>query len=130
MADNAKTSSAPSHKIRGYKVTASIFERDITTKDGKQTRAAMADDQNIADVLAKGIAREGMKMPVPADSIIGRWAGDPVYLIGDYDESGLYQRATDSYTSISEPLVEVWNSFLGENSLRIDYRPCSTCSGE
>lgn len=39
---------------------------------------------------------------------LGRWAGDRVVLIGDYDESGLYEEA-EGYTDISEPLRHEYN---------------------
>ena len=54
-------------------------------------------------------------MPIPKESIVGRWAGDRVTLVGDYDDSELYTTATELYRNISEPLVEAWNQFLGDD---------------
>lgn len=59
------------------------------------------------DLMAKGLAREGMEMPVPSSSVVGSWAGDRVALVGDYDESGLYQDAK-RFKNISAPLVAEW----------------------
>jgi hypothetical protein len=42
----------------------------------------------------------------------GRWAGDEVYLIGDYDESGLYEIADSQYRNISQELTEEYNEFV------------------
>lgn len=33
--------------------------------------------------------------------VVGSWAGDKVSIVGDYDESGLYTDAQDSYTDVS-----------------------------
>ena len=35
---------------------------------------------------------------------LGRWAGDRIALIGDYDSSGLYETAHEHYTDISDVL--------------------------
>jgi len=43
----------------------------------------------------------------------GRWAGDKVVLIGDYDESKLYNEVRETYTEISEWLIEAYNDFIG-----------------
>lgn len=53
----------------------------------------------------------------------GRWAGDQICLIGDYDSSHLYQIAVDSYTNIAEGLVAEYNQFIGIESLKLDYTP-------
>ena len=42
----------------------------------------------------------------------GRWAGDEVYLVGDYDESDLYEKAGKEFTNISQgrPRQRIANS--------------------
>ena len=74
--------------------------------------------------IHKLVAMEGRPIPEKPDEIAGRWAGDRVVLVGDYDESKLYQtiRSDASYRNISEPLVETWNHFieLEERQLRYD----------
>jgi hypothetical protein len=36
--------------------------------------------------------------------IVGKWAGDPIMMVGDYDASGLYDEARNSYTDVSMPV--------------------------
>lgn len=43
----------------------------------------------------------------------GRWAGDRVVLIGDYDDSELYKKAEAEFENISEWLVAEFNEFMG-----------------
>ena len=42
----------------------------------------------------------------------GRWAGDRIVIVGDYDESGLYQRTEKEYTEISNEIVDEFNDFI------------------
>lgn len=51
----------------------------------------------------------------------GRWAGNEVYLVGDYDSSGLYVTAQQSYTDIAKPLVEEYNQFIHTDKLKLQY---------
>ncbi|KXB08673.1 hypothetical protein AKJ59_00625 [candidate division MSBL1 archaeon SCGC-AAA385M02] len=52
----------------------------------------------------------GEKQPHPK---WGRWAGDHVVLVGDYDNSGLYQKAEEEYTNVSELVLKEYNKFMG-----------------
>lgn len=79
--------------------------------------------RKLNDLIAKGVAREGMEMPIPSSSIVGRWANDRVVLVGDYDESGIYQQAKE-FTNISEQLVEEWNRFVGDKDFELSFRDC------
>lgn len=47
-----------------------------------------------------------------ANEYAGRWAGDRVALVGDYDESGLY--GDSSLTDITDGLVAEFTEFVGE----------------
>jgi hypothetical protein len=49
----------------------------------------------------------------------GRWAGDAVYLVGDYDESGLYETAEAIYRNISVELAEEYNQFVKLDSCKL-----------
>lgn len=51
----------------------------------------------------------------------GRWAGDKVSLVGDYDESNLFERAEKEFTNISQPLAQEYNDFveLKESQLEV-----------
>ncbi len=42
---------------------------------------------------------------------LGRWAGDKIVLIGDYDSSDLYHKASKQYLDISKDLLEEFNDF-------------------
>ena len=53
----------------------------------------------------------------------GRWGGDQVYLVGDYDSSNLYQEANDHYRNIALPLVVEYNRFMDVQECRLTYRP-------
>lgn len=68
----------------------------------------------------------GEGTPVPADRIAGRWAGDRIWLAGDYDESRIWNDL-GSYRNISRELVETWNRFIELPDLKITYRPCGSC---
>jgi hypothetical protein len=49
----------------------------------------------------------------------GRWAGDAVYLIGDYDESNLFKTAESEYLNISRDLAEEYNEFVQLESCQL-----------
>jgi hypothetical protein len=49
----------------------------------------------------------------------GRWAGDRVVVVGDYDESGLYQRAKKEFKEISAEVIPELNEFLGIEKLKV-----------
>ncbi len=58
-------------------------------------------------------------------ALVGRWAGDHVVLVGDYDSSGLYEKSK-RFRNISHELAEVWNQFvpLGDKQLTL-HKSCS-----
>ena len=43
--------------------------------------------------------------------LVGSWAGDRIVIIGDYDQSGLYHTAENSFTNISETLIDQVSEF-------------------
>lgn len=49
----------------------------------------------------------------------GRWAGDRVVVIGDYDSSKLYQQAKNSFTEISQRLAKEYNRFMQYDDFKI-----------
>ena len=59
-------------------------------------------------------------------AIVGRWAGDHVVLIGDYDSSQLWERA-NQYRNISLELADVWNRFITLPELKLTPRDDCTC---
>jgi hypothetical protein len=44
--------------------------------------------------------------------IVGRWAGDRITVVGDYDESKLYNEAKESYKEISNLVRPVFDEFI------------------
>jgi hypothetical protein len=51
---------------------------------------------------------------------LGRWAGDQIALIGDYDSSKLWHN-TEDFTDISELLMSEYNQALDEDGFRDHY---------
>ena len=43
---------------------------------------------------------------------VGRWAGDKVYLVGDYDKSNLYEKAQAEYQNIAKEFAKEYNEFI------------------
>jgi hypothetical protein len=62
-------------------------------------------------LLRRGSETGGGDVEDPAVyQTLGRWAGDRVSLVGDYDESGLYQKARERYRDISALLYQEYNA--------------------
>jgi hypothetical protein len=49
----------------------------------------------------------------------GRWAGDEVYLVGDYDDSNLYEIAKSEYHNIAKELAEEYNEFVNLDDCKL-----------
>jgi hypothetical protein len=69
---------------------------------------------------------EGGAICCPLSPIAGRWAGDRVVLVGDYDSSHLWDELGD-YRNISHELVQEWNEFIELADKRLDFTPCTSC---
>jgi len=54
----------------------------------------------------------------------GRWAGDRVVLVGDYDESDLFRKALEEYKDITLAVVNEYNDFVWQDEfkLKINWR--------
>src|SRR4051794_11567429 len=50
----------------------------------------------------------------------GRWAGEIVCLVGDYDRSKLYEEARDGYRNISKELAKEYNEFIHIADLKLN----------
>jgi hypothetical protein len=46
--------------------------------------------------------------------LMGTWSGDRIITVGDYDQSGLYGIAEETYENISLKLREEYEKFMGE----------------
>jgi hypothetical protein len=49
----------------------------------------------------------------------GRWAGNKVYLVGDYDKSNLFDIARSEYHNISKELAKEYNDFIQLEDLKL-----------
>lgn len=49
----------------------------------------------------------------------GIWAGDRIVVVGDYDESKLYDVARKKYKDISTQVRKDYNSFIGDKELKV-----------
>jgi hypothetical protein len=63
-------------------------------------------------LLRKSNGRGGGDINFENPQFAGRWAGDEVYLVGDYDESNLYEIAQSQYHNISKGLATEYNQFI------------------
>jgi len=76
--------------------------------------------------IFKGVAMEGRPVSPRADSSVGRWAGDRVALIGDYDASKLWDELP-SWKNISDEVVRDWNAFMDIPDLKLCLNPDCSC---
>ena len=72
----------------------------------------------------KGVG-EGGPIRCALSPIAGRWAGDRVALIGDYDSSRLWE-VLPEFRNISKELVDEWNAFIELPDLKLTFRPDCT----
>ena len=49
----------------------------------------------------------------------GRWAGDRIVVVGDYDESGLYDKALKEFKDISHKIKDEFNDFIQVEHLQL-----------
>ncbi len=89
--------------------------------DGRTRQVEVTELPNLGSFLRAATTREGAPCST-GGTYAGRWAGDEIYLIGDYDESNLYEEATNHYRDISEELVEEYNRFIELSSLKLGER--------
>jgi hypothetical protein len=79
-----------------------------------------------------GVAIEGRPINEAPGTVVGRWAGDRVALVGDYDDSRiwneLYMKKT--YRNICRELVETWNTFIELDDRKLKYTPCRSCRAD
>jgi len=69
---------------------------------------------------------EGQPIPSARDSIVGRWAGDRVALVGDYDDSRIWEELP-TFRNISAELVAAWNDFIEIGEMKMELNPTCSC---
>jgi len=108
----------------GYRtLTASLGRMTpdgVITADGNNPTTISRTIQSIA-------AMEGRPVTEEADTIVGRWAGDRVMLIGDYDSSKLWNKAK-GFRNISERVVEAWNPWIEIEEMKLKFNPDCSCN--
>ena len=77
--------------------------------------------------IFKGVAMEGRPVTPAPDTTVGRWAGDRVALVGDYDQSHLWDELP-SWRNISKEVVRDWNAFMDIEDMKLTYNPNCSCS--
>lgn len=63
----------------------------------------------------------------------GRWANDRIVVVGDYDESDIFNIAGNDYKEISQEIKNEWNDFIELSELKIpkeDHYFCRKCQKE
>lgn len=65
---------------------------------------------------------EGGPIVCALSPIAGRWAGDRIAFVGDYDSSRLWD-VLPEFRNISKELVEEWNAFIELPDLKLTFRP-------
>jgi hypothetical protein len=65
---------------------------------------------------------EGGPITPPLSRIVGRWAGDRIALVGDYDSSKLWDELP-RWRNISEQVVMEWNDFIELPEKKLEFRP-------
>lgn len=70
---------------------------------------------------------EGGPIHGPVSPIAGRWAGDRVCLVGDYDSSKLWDDLP-TFRNITKEVVDEWNAFIDLADRKLSYRPDCSCN--
>jgi hypothetical protein len=96
---------------------------------GRKTVVLQLEDSpsSLAEAVMAGVAAEGTPFGVDNESIIGRWAGDRVVLVGDYDSSGLWDDLQE-YRNISAQVAEEWNRFIELPEMQLERNGSCSCS--
>jgi hypothetical protein len=74
---------------------------------------------------------EGGPIACLLSPVVGRWAGDRVALVGDYDGSRLWDELYEkkSFRNISRDLVAVWNDFIELDDHKLTFNAGCSCNG-
>ena len=71
-------------------------------------------------LLRKSTGGGGGDIRIDEPRFAGRWAGDAIFLIGDYDETDLYQRAEAEFVNIAPGLIAEYNAFIELAELKLE----------
>ncbi|MGC3971585.1 MAG: hypothetical protein QM775_30855 [Pirellulales bacterium] len=70
---------------------------------------------------------EGGSIECQLSPIVGRWAGDRIALVGDYDSSKLWN-TFPQFRNISEQVAAEWNEFIELPDRQLQYRDDCGCT--
>lgn len=59
----------------------------------------------------------------------GRWAGNRVVVVGDYDKSGLYDKAQKRFKDVTKRVVKDFNEFIEDPDKKLEYHDWSKDKG-
>jgi hypothetical protein len=96
---------------------------EIDSDDGRQP------GEVVRDALRQVAAAEGQPIDADPKSVVGRWAGDRVALVGDYDKSKLWDDLP-GYRNISKELVAAWNQFIEIDEMKLTFNQECSCQKE
>jgi hypothetical protein len=97
------------------------------SRDIHLTSADVTDHGRVLHEILKGVAMEGRPVTPAPDSTVGRWAGDRVALVGDYDEAKLWEQLP-SWKNISAEVVRDWNVFMDIPEMKLKHNPDCSCN--
>ena len=63
---------------------------------------------------------EGGPIRCEVNQIVGRWAGDRIAFVGDYDSTNLWTELPQ-WRNISHDVVDVWNEFMELPDKKLEY---------
>ena len=93
---------------------------------GYPTRVVQVDNPDgVQDMLREMAEVEGQPI-APDDTIVGRWAGDRVALVGDYDSSKIWDELP-SYHNITKDVVDTWNQFIALDDRTLRFNAECSC---
>ena len=70
-------------------------------------------------LLRRSSDRGGGDIHLEVPVFAGRWAGDRIVVIGDYDESHLFSEVSETFKEISEGVASEFNAFMQRPDLRL-----------
>src|ERR1700680_3577624 len=82
--------------------------------------------ESLRKALVQLASVEGRPVAPDVGSVVGRWAGDRVVLVGDYDESKIWDELP-AYRNITKELVETWKRFIDLPDMKLTFNAMCSC---
>jgi hypothetical protein len=113
---------SPAKSRKQYPAPVFGTNRSRSVRDDDHTAVTDIDDAKRLPQLIINPAENCARPLHPVPQYAGRWAGDEVYLVGDYDESNLYETAQSEYHNIAEGLAKEYNEFIRLDDCRLSVK--------